>query len=259
MTRQRAQINIKLTDQDSILVERFRLGATTRGWGFKQAVLDALENWLENPPQTPPTPMDSLGLVIPRLEALEARLIEIGEHKQETMPATTRSTVEQLRERTSTQSLSIAKLQQEVKILREQVSGLEAAVLSLACPQDTIQDSQGVKLDEIPDITPDITPPPPERKYFLCPECLARGSCEENFTEVGKTKGGQSRWKCTDCDSIKVESKLIATPPSTRVSLTKKPYDLTLEEIEKLSPWKQWEAVCTDMIDGLSWEDLGNG
>ena len=35
--------------------------------------------------------------------------------------------------------------------------------------------------------------------------------------------------------------------------------DLTLEQIEKLSPWKQWEAVCTDMIDGLSWEDLGNG
>ena len=255
----RAQINIKLTDQDSILVERFRLGATTRGWGFKQAVLDALANWLENPPPSPPTPMDSLGLVIPRLEALEARLIEIGEHKQETMPATTRSTVEQLRERTSTQSLGIAKLQQEVKILQEQVSGLEAAVLSLACPQDTIQDSQGVKLVAIPDITPDITPPPPERKYFLCPECLARGFCEESFTEAGKTKGGQSRWKCNSCESVLVESKLIATPPTTPVSLTKKPYDLTLEEIEKLSPWKQWEAVCTDMIDGLKWEDLGNG
>ena len=35
-----------------------------------------------------------------------------------------------------------------------------------------------------------------------------------------------------------------------------KPYDLTLEEVEKLSPWKQWEAVCTDMIDGLRWEDM---
>lgn len=258
MTRQRAQINIKLTDQDSILVERFRDEATTRGWGFKQAVLDALENWLENPPQTPPTPVDSLGVVMSRLEALEARLIEIGEHKQETMPSVTRSMVEQLRERTSTQSLAIALLQQEVKILREQVSGLEAAVLSLACPQDTIQDSQGVKLDEIPDITRDITPPP-ERKYFLCPECLARGWSEESFTSVGKTKGGQSRWKCNSCESVKVEIKLIATPPNTRVSLTKKPYDLTLEEIEKLSPWKQWEAVCTDMIDGLRWEDLGNG
>ena len=254
----RAQINIKLTDQDSILVERFRMGAITRGWGFKQAVLDALEKWLENPPPSPPTPVDSLGVVMSRLDALEAKLIEIGDHKQETMPSVTRSMVEQLRERTSTQSLAIALLQQEVKVLREQVSGLEAAVLSLACPQDTIQDSQGDRQDAIPDITPDITPPP-ERKYLLCPECLARGFCEESFTEAGKTKGGQSRWKCNSCDSIKVESKLIATPPFTRVSLTKKPYDLTLEEIEKLSPWKQWEAVCTDMIDGLSWEDLGNG
>ena len=249
----RAQINIKLTDQDSILVERFRSHATTRGWGFKQAVLDALENWLENPPPSPPTRVDSQGLVIPRLEALEAKLIEIG-----TMPAVTRSTVEQLRERTSTQSLSIAKLQQEVKVLREQVSGLEAAVLSLACPQDTVQDSQGDRQDAIPDITPDITPPP-ERKYFLCPECFARGFCEESFTEAGKTKGGQSRWKCNSCESVKVESKLIATPPNTSVSLTKKPYDLTLEEIEKLPPSKQWEAVCTDMIDGFSWEDAANG
>ena len=256
MTRQRAQINIKLTDQDSTLVERFRSEATTWGWGFKEAVLDALANWLENPPQHPPTPVDSLGVVMSRLDALEAKLLEVN--KPSALPATTRSTVEQLRERTSTQSLSIAKLQQEVKILREQVSGLEAAVLSLACPQDTIQDSQGVKLDEIPDITPAITPPP-DRKYFLCPECLARGFCEESFTEAGKTKGGQSRWKCNSCESVKVESKLIATPPAPPVSLTKKPYDLTLEEIEKLSPWKQWEAVCTDMIDGLSWEDLGNG
>ena len=74
----RAQINIKLTDQDSILVERFRMGAITRGWGFKQAVLDALEKWLENPPQTLPTPMDSLGVVMSRLDALEAKLQEIG-------------------------------------------------------------------------------------------------------------------------------------------------------------------------------------
>lgn len=194
-----------------------------------------------------------------RRVVLETKLQDIGDHKLETIPAITRSTVEQLRERTSTQSLAIALLQQEVKILREQVSGLESAVLSLACPQDTIQDSQGDKQDAIPDITPDITPPPPERKYLLCPECLARGFCEESFTEAGKTKGGQSRWKCNSCDSIKVESKLIATPPFTRVSLTKKPYDLTLEEIEKLSPWKQWEAVCTDMIDGLKWEDMWRG
>ena len=255
----RAQINIKLTDQDSILVERFRLGATRRGWGFKQAVLDALEKWLENPPQQPPTPVDSLGVVMSRLDALEAKLIEIGDHKQEPMPAITRSMVEQLRERTSTQSLAIAKLQQEVKVLREQVSGLESAVLSLACPQDTIQDSQGVKLDAIPDITPDITPPPPERKYFLCPECQARGWSEQSFTEAGKTKGGQSRWKCNSCESVKVESKIIATPPNTSVALTKKPYDLTLEEVEKLSPWKQWEAVCTDMIDSFSWEDMWRG
>ena len=254
----RAQINIKLTDQDSILVERFRDEAITRGWGFKQAVLDALANWLENPPRQPPTPMDSLGLVMSRLDALEAKLIEIGDHKQETMPAITRSTVEQLRERTSTQSLAITKLQQEVKVLREQVSGLEAAVLSLACPQDTIQDSQEDQQVAIPDITDAITPPP-DRKYFLCPECLARGWSEESFTEAGKTKSGQSRWKCNSCESVKVESKLIATPPNTSVSLTKKPYDLTLEEIEKLSPWKQWEAVCTDIIDGLKWENRGNG
>ena len=133
----RAQINIKLTDQDSILVERFRSHATTRGWGFKQAVLDALEKWLENPPQTLPTRVDSLGVVIPRLEALEAKLIEIGDHKQEPMPAITRSMVEQLRERTSTQSLAIAKLQQSVKTLQEQVSGVSVAVLSKACPQDS--------------------------------------------------------------------------------------------------------------------------
>lgn len=105
MTRQRPQINIKLSDQDSILVERFRMGATTRGWGFKQAVLNALANWLENPPERSPTQLDSLGVVMARLEALEAKLIE-------TTPAATRSTVEQLRERTSTQSLSIAQLQQ---------------------------------------------------------------------------------------------------------------------------------------------------
>ena len=254
----RAQINVKLTEQDSILVERFRMGAITRGWGFKQAVLDALEKWLENPPPSPPTPMDSLGLVMSRLDALEAKLQDIGDHKHSSMPAITRSTVEQLRERTSTQSLSIAKLQQEVKILREQVSGLESAVLSLTSPEPTIQDSQGVKLDEIPDITPDITPPP-ERKYFLCPECLARGWSEESFSLAGKTKGGQSRWKCNSCESVKVESKLIATPPAPPTSLTKKPYDLTLEEIEKLSPWKQWEAVCTDMIDGFKWEDMWRG
>ena len=253
----RAQINIKLTDQDSILVERFRDEATTRGWGFKQAVLDALEKWLENPPQTPPTPVDSLGVVIPRLEALEAKLQEMGDHKQENMPAITRSTVEQLRERTSTQSLGIAKLQQEVKVLREQVSGLESAVLSLASPQDTPESSQGDRLSEIPDITPDITPP--DRKYFICPECLARGWSEESFTEAGLTKGGQSRWKCNSCESVKVESKIVATPPTTTAALTKKPYDLTLEEIEKLTPWKQWEAICTDMIDGFSWEDAANG
>jgi len=58
--------------------------ATTRGWGFKQAVLDALTNWLENPPQQPPTQLDSLGVVMSRLEALEAKLIE-------TTPAITRS------------------------------------------------------------------------------------------------------------------------------------------------------------------------
>ena len=143
-------------------------------------------------------------------------------------------------------------------MLREQVSGLEAAVLSLACPQDTPESSQGDNEDAIPDIRSDITPPP-ERKYLLCPECLARGWSEESFTEAGKTKGGQSRWKCKSCDSIKVESKLIATPPNTPTALTKKPYDLTDEEIDKLTPWKQWEAVCTDMIDGFSWEDAANG
>ncbi len=190
----RPQINIKLGDQDEILVERFRLGATIRGWGFKQAVLDALANWLENPPQQPPTPVDSLVSVMPRLEAIEAKLKEIGDYKPEGLPATTRSTVEQLRERTSTQSQAIANLQQEVKVLKEQVSGLEAAVLSLASPP------------------------------------------------------GQEPCADITCDSTS------AITPSAYPS--PKPYDLTLEEVEKLTPWKQWEAVCTDMIDGLRWEDM---
>jgi len=227
MTRQRPQINIKLNDQDALLVERFRTEATARGWGFKQAVLDALANWLENPPEQPPTQLDSLGVVISRLDALEAK-------QQETMPAFTRSTVEQLRERTSTQSLAIAQLQQEVKVLREQVSGLETAMLSMASQETTAETtaekSKGDRASAIPDSTPDSTPDsetditPPDRKYLLCPECLARGWSEESFTLAGLTKGGQSRWKCSDCGSIKVESKLIATPPTP---LTRKPYDLT--------------------------------
>jgi len=73
------------------------------------------------------------------------------------------------------------------------------------------------------------------------------------FTLAGLTKGGQSRWKCSDCGSIKVESKLIATP------LTRKPSDLTDDEIEELPPWRQWEAVCTDMIDDFRWEDMWRG
>ena len=94
-----------------------------------------------------------------RLDALEAKLIE-------TTPAATRSTVEQLRERTSTQSLAITKLQQEVKVLREQVAGLESAVLSLASPQDTIQDSQG-------DSETDITRKPYDLSALSrCPGCL---------------------------------------------------------------------------------------
>ena len=188
----RSQINVKLSDQDEILVERFREEATTRGWGFKQAVLDALANWLENPPLPSPPSGDSLAVIIPRLEALETKLQEVK--KPETLPATTRSTIEQLRERTSTQSQAIARLQQEVRVLKEQVSGLEAAVLSLASTPEA---------DTCADITFDL---------------------QEDIT------------------------------PSAYPS--KKPYDLTLEEIEKLSPWKQWEAVCTDMIDGLRWEDM---
>jgi len=186
MTRQRPQINIKLSDQDSILVERFRMGATTRGWGFKQAVLDALANWLENPPERSPTQLDSLGVVMARLEAVEAKLIEIGD-QQETIPAFSRSTVEQLRERTSQQSLSIAKLQQEVKVLREQVSGLETAMLSLIGTQDTSIDSPGDRACAVPDITPDSTPDitPPDRKYLLCPECLTRGWSGGSFTLAG--------------------------------------------------------------------------
>jgi len=251
----RPQINIKLSDQDSILVERFRNEATARGWGFKQAVLDALTNWLENPPQQPPTQLDSLAVVITRLDALEAK-------QQETIPAVTRSTVEQLRERTSTQSLAIAQLQQEVKVLREQVSGLETAMLSLVSPADTTADttenSKGDRACAVPDIAPDSTPDstPPDRKYLLCPECLTRGWSEESFTLAGLTKGGQSRWKCSDCGSVKVESKLIATPPTP---LTRKPHDLTDDEIEELPPWQQWEAVCTDMVDGLSWEEMRRG
>ena len=197
----RPQINIKLSDQDSILVERFRTEATTRGWGFKQAVLDALRNWLENPSETPPTSVDSLAVIIPRLEALETKLQEVN--KPEGLPATTRITVEQLRERTSTQSqaicrrrqrFAIARLQQEVRVLKEQVSGLESAVLSLASPPEAKTET-AITFDSTSAITPSAYP-------------------------------------------------------------SKKPYDLTLEEIEKLSPWKQWEAVCTDMIDGLRWEDM---
>ena len=187
----RAQINIKLSDQDEILVERFREEATTRGWGFKQAVLDALENWLENPPQQPPTPMDSLGLVMLRLEALETKLQEVN--KPESLSPTTRSTVEQLRERTSTQSQAIARLQQEVLVLKEQVSGLESAVLSLARPPE-VETEADITFDSTETITPTAYP--------------------------------------------------------------LKPRDPTLEQIEKLTPWKQWEAVCTDMIDDLSWEDM---
>jgi len=262
MTRPtRPQINVKLSDQDSILVERFRMGATTRGWGFKQAVLDAIASWLENPPQHPPTPIDSLGVVVSRLDALEARL------QQETIPAFTRSTVEQLRERTSTQSLAIAQLQQEVKVLREQVSGLETAMLSLASQENSTDVSKGDsealpptadRACAVPDSTPDSTPEP-DRKYLLCPECLARGWSEESFTLAGLTKGGQSRWKCSDCGSVKVESKLIATPPTPPTPLTRKPSDLTDDEIEELPPWRQWEAVCTDMVDDFRWEDMWRG
>ena len=254
----RAQFNIKLTEQDSILVERFRSESATRGWGFKQAVLDALANWLENPPLPPPLSGDNLGQILPRLLALEAKLQEIGDHKHSATSAITRSSIEQLRERTSTQSLAIARLQQEVLVLKEQVSGLEAAVLSLASPQDTIADSQEISILEIPDITPDITPPP-ERKYFLCPECLAVGWSEESFSLAGRTKSGQSRWKCKSCESVKVESKLIATPPTNVLHSARKPNDLTDKEIELRTPCQQWEAICTDMIDGLRWEDLGNG
>ena len=193
----RPQINIKLNDQDSILVECFRDEATIRGWGFKQAVLDALANWLENPPQQPPTRVDSLVSVIPRLEAIEAKLKEIGDYKPESLSPTVRSTVEQLRERTSNQSQAIARLQQEVLVLKEQVSGLEAAVIALASPPES-ETEVDITFDSTSAITPSVYP-------------------------------------------------------------SKKPCDLTLEEIEKLSPWKQWEAVCTDMIDGLKWEDLGNG
>lgn len=127
---------------------------------------------------------------------------------------------------------------------------METAILSLVSPQDTTENSKGDRETVIPDITP-----APDRKYLLCPECLARGWSEESFTLAGLTKGGQSRWKCSDCGSIKVESKLIATPPTQSANHPKKPYDLTDDEIEELPPWQQWEAVCTDMIDRFSWED----
>jgi len=174
------------------------------------------------------------------------------------MPAITRSTVEQLRERTSTQSLSITQLQQEVKVLREQVSGLETAMLSLVSQENSTDVSEGDHASAVPDITPDSIPDitPPDRKYLLCPECLTRGWSEESFTLAGLTKGGQSRWKCSDCGSVKVESKLIATPPTPHA---RNPHDLTDEQIEELPPWQQWQAVCSDMVDDFRWEDMWRG
>jgi len=109
------------------------------------------------------------------ISRLEAKL------QQETIPAFSRSTVEQLRERTSTQSLAIAQLQQEVKTLLKQVSGLETAMLSLASQENSTDVSKGDRACAIPDSETDITQEP-DRKYLLCPECLARGWSEESFT-----------------------------------------------------------------------------
>ena len=47
----------------------------------------------------------------------------------------------------------------------------------------------------------------------------------------------------------------IQTPPPSPL-ITPRPPDYTDEEIEKLSPSKQWEVVCTDMIDNLNWEEV---
>lgn len=134
-------------------------------------MLDALRNWLENPSETPPTSVDSLVSVMPRLEAIEAKLKEIGDYKPESLSPTTRSTVEQLRERTSTQSQAIARLQQEVLVLKEQVSGLESAVLSLASPPE-----EETEVDITFDSTSAITSPtyPSQKPYDLTLEGLLR-------------------------------------------------------------------------------------
>lgn len=33
--------------------------------------------------------------------------------------------------------------------------------------------------------------------------------------------------------------------------------DLTDDQVDKLPPWKQWEAECTDLVYGLSWGEHG--
>ncbi|RUS93121.1 hypothetical protein DSM106972_097530 [Dulcicalothrix desertica PCC 7102] len=113
MNKNRVQLNVKLDSEESqALVDQLRQEALAKGWTLRDALLDAVKQWLANPPAPPPTPEGMLPEILNRLEALEANEPDIT--------AITNAVLEQLPE-----SISTHMGRQDVDYLLKRVNDLQ--------------------------------------------------------------------------------------------------------------------------------------
>lgn len=262
LDKQRYQLNLRL-DKEPELLDEIKNAAEKRSVNITTFVLDAVRAALGKPTSTP-SPAPSWDQINERLEhlidnKLEERLgkverrlrdeVKVQPHQQ---PTSQLSSTDYQAVRDSRRLLAARdRILKEWKVAKRAESKERIALV-------LDQFIQALEAEQ------PSTEPAPSTKEPL-PPAVTRTEFEDLKKRISGTQVGLMNEIRKRDDQIAALAEVVArldsadSDPIPPALDSISPSDLTDEEIEKLTPWKQWEAVCTDMIDDFRWEDMWRG